>query len=410
VAKYGIKPALTDTGWSWLGGAVTLAAISTTLLMARFLWIIWRIEPHPAKGYVWGAAAWGGLILLVLLYPLVLGSPSAWISDAGPIGIGIGIAGLMALVAWRKPRLLRPLVGLIGPGDLLALVRPILAVLKLLARTLWRGWVWFLEWALSALRGALAPLEPQARDPERRLRAWPTAGSAWLVITVLLLVLLLTATPQGPPIETTPTPAAVTRVEAEPATTQDAAESGAAVPETTRQPGVILIDEPPLPTPGAEPGTTAPERPEMREMPPPVPTPVPEAAAAVPVADCDTQDRLVLRHRAVAQPLELAPCVRDQGIPRQGAAPPLTNRLVELVQHHLKDLGYAPGPLDGLIGPRTLDAVRRFQRNQGLADTGVISFDLLERIQSANPGALDRADPGPDPGPGMGAPASQRSP
>jgi peptidoglycan hydrolase-like protein with peptidoglycan-binding domain len=61
----------------------------------------------------------------------------------------------------------------------------------------------------------------------------------------------------------------------------------------------------------------------------------------------------------------------------------VSNRLVELVQHYLDDLGYAPGPLDGLIGPRTLDAVRRFQRDQGLAATGVLSFELLERLQTA---------------------------
>ena len=103
----------------------------------------------------------------------------------------------------------------------------------------------------------------------------------------------------------------------------------------------------------------------------------------MPEAECDPAEVFVLRHPAVSRPLELTPCILNQGVPQRVSAPPLSNRLVELVQHHLKDLGYAPGPLDGLIGPRTLGAVRRFQRDQGLAATGVLSFALLKRIQSA---------------------------
>ncbi|MFN2165998.1 MAG: complex I subunit 5 family protein, partial [Anaerolineae bacterium] len=41
VAKYGIKPILAGTDWSWLTAAVTLSTVATTLLMTRFLWVVW---------------------------------------------------------------------------------------------------------------------------------------------------------------------------------------------------------------------------------------------------------------------------------------------------------------------------------------------------------------------------------
>jgi formate hydrogenlyase subunit 3/multisubunit Na+/H+ antiporter MnhD subunit len=71
VAKYGLKPVLLGPDWAWLSAAVTLGAIGTTFLMARFVWVLWRTVPHPTPGYVWGGAAWGLLVGLVLLYPLV---------------------------------------------------------------------------------------------------------------------------------------------------------------------------------------------------------------------------------------------------------------------------------------------------------------------------------------------------
>ena len=102
-----------------------------------------------------------------------------------------------------------------------------------------------------------------------------------------------------------------------------------------------------------------------------------------PQTECNPAEVLVLRHPAVSRPLELTTCALVGETPKKVAAPPVSNLLVELVQHHLHDLGYGPGPLDGLIGPRTLDAVRRFQRDEGLAATGVLSFELLERLQTA---------------------------
>jgi formate hydrogenlyase subunit 3/multisubunit Na+/H+ antiporter MnhD subunit len=449
VAKYGLKTVLSDPGWSWLGAAVSLGAIATVFLMARFLWVMGRTAPHPAPGYGWGGAAWGLLVLLVVAYPLlypyldpeVLGAPTPWLSGSGPIAIGIGLSGLMALVAWRKPRLLRPLAGKVSPGDILILVRPILAVFLLLWRVLWRGWMRLFRGTQARLQGMLARLGQAPQDPERPMRAWPNVGSAWLGITALLLALLLGGPPQGPLPDAAPELATVAATDAStplageviaeapaiPAgpqgSAQGSSEGAIEPPSAIPAPATVTAHEPlpeiearpePTPAPGAAaapiaspsteaavPGTGVTEpsgtpqeaEAEIAKRAPPEPRePEPDSAAPGSAsagtrretdAECDPAEVFVLRHPAVSQPLELTPCILDQGIPQRVPAPTLSNRLVELVQHHLNDLGYAPGPLDGLIGPRTLDAIRRFQRDQGLAATGVLSFDLLERIQSA---------------------------
>ncbi len=42
------------------------------------------------------------------------------------------------------------------------------------------------------------------------------------------------------------------------------------------------------------------------------------------------------------------------------------------VQGRLLNLGFAPGPVDGVIGPRTIGAIRAFQYTCGLTEDGVV--------------------------------------
>lgn len=42
------------------------------------------------------------------------------------------------------------------------------------------------------------------------------------------------------------------------------------------------------------------------------------------------------------------------------------------VQTRLKQLGYDPGPLDGIRGTKTINAIRQFQRNHGLTVDGLV--------------------------------------
>lgn len=49
-------------------------------------------------------------------------------------------------------------------------------------------------------------------------------------------------------------------------------------------------------------------------------------------------------------------------------------------QQRLADKGYDPGPADGVNGRRTMDALRRFQRDQGLMATGRLDSETMNRL------------------------------
>jgi hypothetical protein len=69
------------------------------------------------------------------------------------------------------------------------------------------------------------------------------------------------------------------------------------------------------------------------------------------------------------------------GPPEPLSAPRLGPELVAAVQQALKRLGHDPGPVDGLMGPRTRDAIEAFQQAENLTATGEITFSLLDRLQ-----------------------------
>jgi localization factor PodJL len=58
------------------------------------------------------------------------------------------------------------------------------------------------------------------------------------------------------------------------------------------------------------------------------------------------------------------------------------NELVQLVQKLLAEKGYDPGPADGLLGQKTIDAISQFQGETGLPKTGSIDTDLVAALQN----------------------------
>lgn len=52
-------------------------------------------------------------------------------------------------------------------------------------------------------------------------------------------------------------------------------------------------------------------------------------------------------------------------------------------QNLLNEIGYAVGSADGAIGPKTKNAILNFQRTNGLSETGVVSAELIERLEIA---------------------------
>jgi len=64
---------------------------------------------------------------------------------------------------------------------------------------------------------------------------------------------------------------------------------------------------------------------------------------------------------------------------------PASDRYVRDVQYELRLRGYYQGPLDGLDGPRTRDAIRQYQEDAGLDVTGAIDSGLVAELQNADP-------------------------
>ena len=60
------------------------------------------------------------------------------------------------------------------------------------------------------------------------------------------------------------------------------------------------------------------------------------------------------------------------------------------VQRRLTDLGYDPGPADGILGPRTRAAIRAFQAGRGLSETGEPSEELAAQLRLAHPKKIER--------------------
>ncbi len=57
------------------------------------------------------------------------------------------------------------------------------------------------------------------------------------------------------------------------------------------------------------------------------------------------------------------------------------SELVALVQKLLAENGYDPGPADGLLGEKTVEAISAFQDQAGLPKTGQIDTDLVAALR-----------------------------
>jgi formate hydrogenlyase subunit 3/multisubunit Na+/H+ antiporter MnhD subunit len=199
-AKYGLKPVLESAEWTWITGAVAITTVGTTLLMARFVWVMVRSPAHAEPGWRWTLAAWGLLAALVALFPFAFGKPESWLTNALPVGLGVGLASAIALLAALRPRLLAPLVGLVPAGDLLALLAPLLHAVRQVGAELLadiaRAWAWLDAWALRAFERLFGT---PGGDVEHGLRRWPVAGALWVGISALLLVTLFAGHDWGSP-------------------------------------------------------------------------------------------------------------------------------------------------------------------------------------------------------------------
>jgi multicomponent Na+:H+ antiporter subunit D len=206
VAKAALK-SLTDQlagGWAEaLSLGLSLAAVGTTLLMARFLWLIWHTPmPHkPMPRAMW--LTWLALLACVAGLLFILPEASKAVSESlkeakltaamTPIAIGAAISALVALFARLGAGRLTLKLPSVAAGDVLiifsavytVLARALQAVLQGLAQLETRL-VARVDWqrGLQALSGILA-------DLERRLRTdWLVSGGVLLLLSLSVLLVI----------------------------------------------------------------------------------------------------------------------------------------------------------------------------------------------------------------------------
>jgi cellulose synthase (UDP-forming) len=80
---------------------------------------------------------------------------------------------------------------------------------------------------------------------------------------------------------------------------------------------------------------------------------------------------------------------------RRRLFPPHGSHEVRQLQRAIRNLGYHPGPTDGLYGPRTESAVRSLQERVGLRVDGIAGPQTLTAINDGRPGARAGASSAP---------------
>jgi peptidoglycan hydrolase-like protein with peptidoglycan-binding domain len=68
----------------------------------------------------------------------------------------------------------------------------------------------------------------------------------------------------------------------------------------------------------------------------------------------------------------------EQGVSGQGMS--ASSSKVRRAQEALKSEGHDPGPIDGVMGPRTQQALRQYQREENLKETGRLDQDTMSKL------------------------------
>jgi len=104
-----------------------------------------------------------------------------------------------------------------------------------------------------------------------------------------------------------------------------------------------------------------------------------------------TPDQVNLGRPPWSNPEARIPFVDDRGRGRSG-----TSTEIRQVQQELRDHGYDPGAVDGVWGPRTSDAVARFQQASGIPATGRIDSRTRQMLAGSASGGSG-VTPAPSP-------------
>lgn len=197
LAKFHLKFAVMGLPDPWADGlswVLPVSACGTTLLMARFLFLLRGASQGVINRQSTGLIPWLLLIGAVAVVPWLLVVPgtaalswSAAVSALSPIIVG---AAISVLAIKLRPARLVALIGRIPPGDILVLVEAMwsrvrqVRLVDLSGIAAWAQWQW-VSWRSVLWRG-------QQDAAEHAFRHWPNAGLSWLLVfTGLLLALVL---------------------------------------------------------------------------------------------------------------------------------------------------------------------------------------------------------------------------
>jgi hypothetical protein len=139
----------------------------------------------------------------------------------------------------------------------------------------------------------------------------------------------------------------------------------------------------------------------------PVDTPIPYDPQAQPRSTLDVAPPRTVREApanaaslAMVDPETRGTAVALPAAPSAAPEPPAPweyGTHVREAQVLLSQLGFGPGPIDGLLGPRTAAAIRAFQRLKGFETTGTLSSPVVAALRSDASARGDRAQPSASP-------------
>jgi hydrogenase-4 component B len=155
------------------------SAFMSTLLMARFLLLVWKGRtatpaPYPPEA----VAAWLLLLAVIVGTPLALAADGQLVANAAPVALGALLALLLRQASERLPapgaarRRRRPPTG-----------RALRRFAGMVVSSVQQGWVETCERLRQRLQG-LSPASSRAYQGEV---PWAVAGSVWIAVGALLL-------------------------------------------------------------------------------------------------------------------------------------------------------------------------------------------------------------------------------
>jgi formate hydrogenlyase subunit 3/multisubunit Na+/H+ antiporter MnhD subunit len=167
------------------------SAFATTLLMVRFLFLVWKRRARPVSSQATEATiAWLGLLAVIAAFPFIVNGPGLAPVDGVPVALGALLGSVALLVAGRLP----------GAGTSGSIRIPrwqqtaragrhLVCALQQQHGRLRAAW----HIRYQSLQQTTGQRLRQLKRPGNDRDPWPLTGSLWLAIGGLLLAALMQA-------------------------------------------------------------------------------------------------------------------------------------------------------------------------------------------------------------------------